>query len=167
MKDTFTQVVRLGLCIAALAVLLYAVDALYYAPQRLPICVQEKLPPGHICLEHVLRHWQDKQMPNQYKVVWVDARSESDFEVHHLMLSEERMFPIRPGEAMQQQVDAAIERLIDAERRGECVVVFCSQDCNAAEQVAEELRRTGLISAPIYVLEGGWAALKKSSIVED
>lgn len=167
MKDTFTQVVRLGLCIAALAVVLYGADAFIYAPQRLPLCEQDRLPPGHICLEQVMRNWQNKQNPGHYKVVWVDARSESDYEVHHLMLSEDRMFPIRPGASMQQQLNAAIERLIDAEQRGECVVVFCTQDCNASEEIAKELRSTGLISAPIYVLEGGWSALKKSSLVKD
>ena len=167
MRDTFTQVVQLGLCIAALAVALFAADALVYAPKRLPVCVQEDLHPGHICLEQLLRTRQDKQHPGQYKVVWVDARSENDFEVHHLMLSEGRMFPIRPGAQMQQLLDAAIERLIDAERRGECIVVFCTQDCTASSEVAEALRQTGLIQAPVYVLEGGWAALKKSSIVKD
>lgn len=167
MKDTFSQVIRLGLCISALAVVLYGVDALYYAPRRLPICVQEELPPGQICLDHLLRHWQSKQDPSRYRVVWVDARSESDYELNHLMFNEERVFPIRPGADMQQLMDAAIERLMDAERRGECVVVYCTESCNASTEVAEELRRSGLITAPIYVLVNGWAALKRSPLMKD
>lgn len=167
MKDTFSQVVRLGLCIVALALALFAADAFVFAPGRLPACVQERLPEGRICLESLLKVWQDKRHPGHYRVVWVDARSESDYELHHLMMSEERVFPIRPGADMQRLTDAAIERLMEAEQRGECVVVFCTADCTASTDVARELRGTGLIKAPIYVLEGGWAALKRSSLVKD
>ena len=167
MKDTFSQVIRLGLWITALAVLLYGLDALVYAPKRLPICAPEELPEGHICLEQVLRHWEDKSHPGLYKVVWVDARSESDYEVHHLMLNEDRVFPIRPGASMQALMDAAIERLMEASRRGECVVVFCTRSCSSSEEIARELRESGLIDAPIYILEGGWDELKRSHLVGD
>lgn len=167
MKDTFTQVIRLGLCIVALAVALYMADAFIFAPGRLPACVQEQLPEGRTCLEALLKTWQDKERPGHYRIVWVDARSESDYELHHLMLSENRVFPIRPGAEVQQLIDAAIERLIEAERRGECIVVFCTTDCNASTEIARELRETGLIKAPILVLEGGWTALKQSGLVKD
>lgn len=168
-KDTFTQVIQLGVGIAALAALLYGADALYFAPRRLPPCVQERLPEGRICLEHLLTTWRNKQAPGQFKVVWVDARSENDYELHHLMMNEDRVFPIRPGGGAQTQrlLDAAIERLIEADRRGECIVVFCTAECTASTEVADILRQSGLIKAPIYVLEGGWAALKKSSLVKD
>ena len=167
MKDTFTQVVRLGLAITALAVALYGADFLYFAPKRLPACVQAQLPEGHICIESLLKAWMDPKRPGFYKIVWVDARSENDYELHHLMLSEDRVFPIRPGEEMQQQLDAAIERLIEAEQRGECIAVYCTRSCNSSTEIAGELRKTGLINAPIYVLEGGWEALKQSSLGKD
>ena len=57
-------------------------------------------------------------------------------------------------------LDAAIDRMVSAEKRGEKVVVFCTRDCASAEDVAARLRELGLISAPIFVLEGGWDALK-------
>lgn len=167
MNDTFTQIVRLGVLMLALAVALYAADALYFAPRRLPICVQSALPEGRICLETLLRTKKSRQQPGKYDIVWVDARSESDFELNHLMMPDDRVFPIRPGSAMEQLLDAAIERLMEADERGECIVVFCTQDCSASSDIAEELRRTGLIKAPIYVLEGGWPALKQSSLVKD
>lgn len=165
MKDTFTQVVRLGVAILLLAVVLYAADTLYFAPKRLPVCVQEKLPEGRICLEQLLKAWQGEA--GRYKIVWVDARSESDYELNHLMMPDDRVFPIRPGASMQALRDAAIERLIEAESRGECIVVFCTNDCSASTEIAQELQETGLIKAPIYVLEGGWAALKQSSLVKE
>ena len=167
MRDTFAQMIRFGLGILVLAGLLYGLDTLYFAPRRLPPCVQSQLPPGHICLETLFSLQKDPRNPRHYKVVWVDARSESDFELNHLMFPDDRMFPIRPGIAMQQLLDAAIERLMSAHARGECIVVFCTESCNSSDQVAQELRDTGLIRAPIYVLEGGWPALKRAGIAEE
>lgn len=167
MRDTFAQMIRFGLGILVLAGLLYGLDTLYFAPRRLPPCVQNQLPPGHICLETLFSLQKDPRNPRHYKVVWVDARSESDFELNHLMFPDDRMFPIRPGGAMQQLLDAAIERLMSAHARGECIVVFCTESCNSSDQVAQELRDTGLIRAPIYVLEGGWPALKRAGIAEE
>lgn len=167
MKDTFTQVVRIGFGIVALAVALYGADALWFAPHRLPLCEQEKLPEGRICLETALKRWMRPGEPGKYDIVWVDARSENDYELHHLILSEDRVFPIRPGVDMQQLLDAAIERLIEATDRQEGIIVFCTSACTASSEIAEEIRRTGLVEAPVYVLEGGWEALKKSDLVKD
>ncbi|MBR4107137.1 MAG: rhodanese-like domain-containing protein [Akkermansia sp.] len=153
MKDTYTQVFRLGAVIVALAVVLYWADRCFFAPHRLPLCVQAELPPGRMCLETLHARYKNK-------VVWVDARSAADFELNHLMLSENRMFPIRKGPEMPHLVDAAIGRLLEAGEQGECIVVFCSGDCTAAEDVAQELRDLGMLDAPIYTLEGGWDALR-------
>lgn len=158
MKDTFAQLIRLGVIIVALAVVLYWVDAAWFAPRRLPACVQAELPEGRICLETLRAKWQDK-------VVWVDARSESDFEVNHLLFNDNRMFPIRPGTARQQLIDAAAERLMLAGDKGECVVVFCTGDCTASDDIAKELRELQLTEAPIYVLQGGWDVLKAAGMV--
>lgn len=158
MKDTFAQFIRLGLIILGLAAVLYWVDSVWIAPHRLPACVQEKLPENRVCLETVLSRYGNK-------IIWIDARSESDFELNRLMLSENRMFPIRRGAMMQQQIDAAIGRLLEAQEHGECVVVFCNNDCSSAEEIAEELRALGMIDAPVYTLEGGWDALKARNLL--
>ena len=158
MKDTFAQVIRLGLIILGLAAVLYWADTAWMAPHRLPPCEQDKLPENRICLETVLSRYGDK-------IIWIDARSAADFELNQLMLSENRMFPIRRGVDMQQQMDAAIGRLLEAQERGECVVVFCTADCGSAEEIAGELRALGMIEAPIYTLEGGWDALKARNLL--
>ena len=160
MKDTFTQAIRLGIIILLLACVLGWADAVFFAPRRLPVCVQSKLPEGRICLETLRSRHQDR-------VVWIDARSQSDFELNHLMLPENRMFPIRKGPAMQQQIDAAIGRMLEAAEKNECIVVFCTADCTASDEIAAELRALGLIDAPIYTLEGGWPVLKASGMVND
>ena len=160
MKDTFTHAIRLGIIMLLLACALGWADAVFFAPRRLPACVQEQLAPGRICLETLRQRHQDR-------VVWIDARSQSDFELNHLMLSENRMFPIRKGAAMSQQIDAAIGRMLEAADRGEAIVVFCTADCTASDEVAAGLRELGLIEAPIYTLQGGWPALKAAGMVND
>ena len=158
MRDTFAQFIRLGVAILGLAVVLYWVDATWFAPRRMPPCVQEKLPENRMCLETLRARYGDR-------IIWIDARSEADYELNHLMMSENRMFPIRRGVDMQLQIDAAIGRLLEAHERGECVVVFCTADCGSADEIAAELRRLGMIEAPIYTLEGGWDALKAAHML--
>lgn len=158
MKDTFTQLIRLGFVILAVAVVLYWVDSAFFAPRRLPACVQAELSEGRVCLETVRMEYGDK-------VVWVDARSESDFEVNHLMFNDNRMFPIRPGARRQELLDAAVERLMAAGEKDECIVVFCTNECTSSEDIARELRSLELTEAPIYVLEGGWEVLKAAGMV--
>ena len=158
MRDTFAQFIRLGVAILGLAVVLYWVDATWFAPRRMPPCVQEKLPENRMCLETLRARYGDR-------IIWIDARSEADYELNHLMMSENRMFPIRRGVDMQLQIDAAIGRLLEAHERGECVVVFCTTDCGSADEIAAELRRLGMIEAPIYTLEGGWDALKAAHML--
>ena len=157
MKDTFTQAIRLGIYMLILALVLGWAEVAFFAPRRQPACVQEKLPAGRICPETLAAQYGER-------VVWVDARSQSDFELNHLMLPDNRMFPIRKGAELQQLIDAAIGRLMEAQERGECVVVFCTGECTAAEEIAAELRELGLIEAPIHVLEGGWEVLKASGM---
>ncbi len=159
MKDTFLQCLRLGIAIVAVAFLLYWVDAAFFAPGRLPACRQEQLPPGRVCLDTLQAQGLDK-------VIWIDARSQSDYEINHLMLSDNRAFPIRSGAQFEGQLDAAIDRLVSAAECGEQVVVFCTRDCESAEGIAERLRGLGLIEVPISVLEGGWDALKAGGIVQ-
>lgn len=158
MRDTLTQFIRLGIVILAVAACLYWVDAAWFAPKRLPACHQAALPKGRMCLATLRERYHDK-------VVWIDARSAGDYELNHLMLTENRMFPIRKGAELQAQIDAAISRLLEAADRGECIVVFCTGGCGAAEEIAEELRSLGMIDAPIYTLEGGWDALKAAGMI--
>lgn len=157
MKDTLMQFVRLGIIILMVGFVLFWADKTWFAPHRVPPCAQETLPAGRMCLETLMQQYRDH-------VVWVDARSQSDFELNHLVLGDNRMFPIRKGADMQQLTDAALARLMEAQERGECIVVFCSGDCGAAEEIAAELRSLGLIEAPIYTLEGGWDALKAAGM---
>lgn len=158
MKDTLTQFVRLGVIILMVAFVLFWADKTWFAPRRLPPCVQASLPAGRVCMETLRREYRDR-------IVWIDARSAGDFELNHLMFADRRMFPIRKGADKEQLMDAALARLMEAQERGECIVVFCKGDCGAAEEIAAELRALNLIEAPIYTLEGGWDTLKADGMV--
>ena len=157
MKDTFTQFVRLGLIILALGVCLYWVDSTWFAPRRLPPCVQSELDAAgknHIC-------WDTLKGRHGNNIIWIDARSDADYEVNRLAGRDVCMFHIRPRpfELMQQQADRAMARLDEAADRGECIVVFCTNNCTDSEDVAAYLKECG-IEAPFYVLEGGWDTIK-------
>lgn len=154
MKAFTKQFVQLGLAMAVLAAALYALDAAVFAPRRVPPCVQAQLPPGRVCLQTLLQQY------GRDKVVWIDARSETDYRTDHLQDAPGRLFPVRKGEQMQDQLDAALERMLEAAERGECVAVFCTGGCGAAEEIAAEIRSLGMVEAPVYVLEGGWDALR-------
>ncbi len=162
-----SQFLGLGVCILMLGGVFYGLEKLYFGPRRALPCSQASLPEGRICPQELVDHWRDARNPSHYKVVWVDARSESDYELNHLLGQGNCIFPIRPGANMPRLLDAAIERLIQAERKGECIVVFCTASCSSSEEVAEELRRTDLISAPVFVLEGGWSALREMPYLQD
>ena len=167
LRKMFSQIVGLGVCILLLSGAFYGLEKLYFEPHRVPPCVQKNLPEGRICPQELVDHWRDARDPSHYRVVWVDARSESDYELNHFLRQGNCVFPIRPGAKLSHLLDAAIERLIRAEQNNECIVVFCTSSCTSSEEVADELRRTGLISAPVFVLEGGWSALREMPYLQD
>lgn len=155
MRDTFGQLVLLGLIIVLVALGLWYVDSAYFAPDRMPPCRQENLPQGYVCLENVMRDWGDR-------IVWIDARDQSSFERGHILLAEGRMFPLRKGSDYEELLNQALERLLDANEQSECIVVFCGHNCSSASEIADSLRELGMIEAPIYILEDGWDRIKKS-----
>lgn len=155
MRDTFGQLVLLGFIIILVALGLWYADAAYFAPGRMPPCRQENLPQDHVCFENVMRNWGDR-------IVWIDARDQSSFERGHILLAEGRMFPLRKGSDYEELLNQALERLLDANDRGECIVVFCGHNCSSASEITASLRELGIIEAPIYILEDGWDRVKKS-----
>jgi len=154
MKKTLYQFIKLGFGILLLACILGIIDRSFFEDKRLPACEDSKIPTGHICLDTLLRKWGSR-------IVWIDARSQGDFEINHLQLAENRLFQIQASKEKQAQIDAAMERLMASSERQECIVIFCTLECSKSDDIAEELRALELIDAPIYVLEGGWAAIRK------
>lgn len=151
-KNILPQFIKLGLIILSMGIVLAWIDSAIFEPRRLPPCMQENLSKERICLDTIFSHWKEK-------TVWIDARSQNDFEINHLRLPDNRMFQIQPGALMQEQIDTAIGRLLEAEENQECIVIFCTADCSKAEDVAKALRELEL-GSPIFILEGGWDAIR-------
>lgn len=154
MKNTLYPFIKLGLGILTLAFILGIIDRSIFDDKRLPACEDSKIPAGHICLDSLLAKWGER-------IVWIDARSQGDFEINHLQLADNRLFQIQTGSQKQAQIDAAMERLMASSEQKECIVIFCTLECSKSDDVAAELRELELIDAPIYVLEGGWEAIRK------
>lgn len=155
MRDTFGQFVSVGLLVLLAALGLWYTDTMFFEPYRLPPCRQQNLPEGRICLETAFEQWGDR-------VVWLDARDQSSYERGHITLAPGRMFPLRHGADFEELLNAALERLLDAASNNECIIVFGGSEHSDAEKVAQSLREMGIISSPVYVLEGGWERVKES-----
>jgi len=84
--------------------------------------------------------WKDR-------VLWVDARSETDFNKGHipgaLLLNEDDWSGLLPG-------------LVQTWTPDRVIIVYCSsRSCQASEGVAKRLRDEAGFSS-VYVLRGGW-----------
>lgn len=125
------------------------------------ICVQAELSEGHVCLSTVMKDWDGR-------VLWVDARSQDAFErsttvdaggVRRLGVGGQ-VLPLRNDLQGETLLAQAMPRFLEAE--GLKIVVFCDKSCQSADEVAARLRSPDLgIEAPVYVLEGGWDALRR------
>ena len=154
MKDTFTQFIRLGLLILTFGMVLYWVECTWFAPARI-VCEQDKLDAegkGHICWHTLMQRYAPD------KIIWIDARSEADYEKNRLAGT--NAYPIRPGVQRDEFFLNVEERLFNATERGECIVVFCTASCTASDEISAYLRDEGGLDAPVYVLQGGWDTIK-------
>lgn len=86
-------------------------------------------------------------------VLWVDARSESEFASEHV------------SDAVCLNFDNWTEqfpKFLDRYNSGQRVVVYCSAtSCQLSREIASKLRASGVSDA--YFLEGGWEAWKQQN----
>jgi rhodanese-related sulfurtransferase len=85
------------------------------------------------------------------KILWVDARSESEFAAGHI-----------PG-ALSLNFDNwpdAFPKFLDHYNPSQRVIVYCSaSSCQLSREIAEKLRASGVTAAGF--LKGGWEAWQK------
>lgn len=121
--------------------------------RRVPCDARRLANPDEICLDRVTGEWRGK-------VLWVDARSRSDWKRDGLPGS--LLFNIDPAEDMNRMEAEAAQRISEAER----VVVYCaSESCGTSRQVAGRIRDMGL-GPQVYVLHGGWQALRAAGMIK-
>jgi rhodanese-related sulfurtransferase len=86
-------------------------------------------------------------------VLWVDARSESEFASEHV------------SDAISLNFENWTEqfpRFLDRYTTGQRVVVYCSAtSCQLSREIASKLRDSGVPEA--YFLEGGWEVWKQQN----
>jgi len=90
-------------------------------------------------------------------VLWVDARSEAQFQNAHM-----------PGAVLltEQRWEQQLADFLDRWRPGQQVVVYCgSTSCEASHGVARRLRQE-LGLEEIHVLKGGWEGIEKYGPLE-
>jgi rhodanese-related sulfurtransferase len=86
-------------------------------------------------------------------VLWVDARSESDFASEHV--------PDAICLNFANWTDQ-FPKFLDRYSPGQRVVVYCSAtSCQLSREIADKLRASGV--GDVYFLEGGWEAWKQQN----
>jgi rhodanese-related sulfurtransferase len=134
------RAVRQAMVILGLA-LLPAVLAAAFHPRRPP---WEQARPGEITIETALR-WGSS-------VLWVDARPPIEYQAQH----RQGAVPLSP-----ENWDLDLPKFLDAWGSERRVVVYCSStSCELSHEVAQRLEKSGISN--VYVLRGGWEAMRKS-----
>lgn len=119
-------------------------------PERSLRCDAMTLKPDEVCLESI---------PVGSDVVWVDARSRTDWEKNGVPGS--LLWNLDPAEDMQVfEAEAAVRISMNPR-----VIVYCGdENCGVSRQIAARIRALDL-GAEVSVLHGGWRALNEAGRV--
>lgn len=121
-------------------------------PLRTLVCDPATLKPDEVCLQQITEGTQ---------VVWVDARSRTDWKKNGLPGSV--LWNLDPAEDMQAFEAELAVRITEIPR----VIVYCGDEaCGVSRQVAERIRALGL-GAEVSVLHGGWRALSEAGRIRN
>lgn len=112
-------------------------EAIYF---RDKVSWESRISPSEQATLEQTQNWGDS-------VIWVDARTEHDFERDHI-----------PGAISlnEDHWNELLPQLLGVWSPEKRIVVYCSsQSCNVSHEVAQRLRsETGLQN--VFILEGGW-----------
>lgn len=121
-------------------------------PQRALRCDPATIQPDEVCLE---------QIPPDAAVVWVDARSRTDWQKNGLPGSV--LWNLDPAEDVAVFEAEVAMRIAETPR----AIVYCGdENCGVSRQVAARIREIGL-EAEVSVLHGGWRALSEAGRVRN
>lgn len=144
----FRQILWVFGCAIAAAALTYGFKG---PPNRRLFCDVATLKSDELCLS---------QISASENVLWVDARSRKDWQADGLEGS--ILWNLDPAEDMLAFEAAAAERIAAASR----VVVYCGdENCGISRQVAGRIRNMDL-GPGVFVLRGGWRALREAGRVK-
>lgn len=144
--------------LAVIAAISFSASALTWRvvgpPQRDIPCDPASLKPHEICLAQVMEKWQGK-------VLWIDARSRTDWEANGIPGS--ILWNLDPKEDFQLFEAEAMQRLVE----GPVVVVYCNEgNCGTSLQVVERVLKLE-VTREVYALHGGSGALRSAGMLRD
>ena len=136
--------------ITAIALVLAAVTWWIKGPPEKG-CDPASLKPGEICIQSI---------PTDRDVVWIDARSRTDWQRDGLKGS--ILWNRDPAEYSDKMEQEAVMKIFETPY----VVVYCSdKGCGTSKKIAERIRELEL-GAEVHVLHDGWNALKEAGMVD-
>ncbi len=107
-------------------------------------CDPSLIEKGQICLQSI---------PSDREIVWIDARSRSEWERDGLPGS--ILWNMKASEDANAMEAEAINRIFTTPY----VVIYCNDEgCGTSKKIAKRIRDLDM-GAEIYVLHGGWQAL--------
>jgi len=127
------------------------------APDRKPVvvaCDPAKLKPDELCLNDVILMGADQ-------FLWIDARSRAEWQANGYEGS--LLWNLDPDEDPNVFAAEAAAQMFEGPR----VIVYCGDEsCGLSRDVAGQIRKLEL-GNEIFVLHGGWSALRAAGLVKD
>ena len=161
MKSFLFSALKLALLVGLLTSLIWYIHTDIQEYKRFS-CNPAELKPHHICLPTVLEDWKEN-------VLWIDARSQDAFERTATKEGDSSftllglpIIPLRNDSQAEELLIQAMPALLKASQEDKKIVIFCDASCSSSEEIAQKLRNPNLgLQSEIYVLEGGWEALRR------
>ena len=136
--------------ILAIAVVAAAVTWWIKGPEEAG-CDPQQIEAGQICIQDI---------PTEREVVWIDARSRSEWERNGLPGS--ILWNLDPAEDKNAMEQEAVMKIFNTPY----VIVYCAdKGCGTSKKIADRIRELEL-GAEVHVLHDGWQALKGAGMVK-
>jgi len=147
MKKTLLQTSA----ILGLSVMAALISAWTVGKPAAETCDPSALQPGEICLQDV---------PTDKPVVWIDARSRSDWQQNGLPGS--ILWNLDAAEDVNAMENEAVMKIFTTPY----VVVYCNdKGCGTSSKIANRIREMKDLQAEVHVLHGGWKTLQAAGRV--
>lgn len=121
-----------------------------YVKEDRPDQTKVIVPEGYISIDRILDEYGGK-------VIWVDARSRSDWQYDGVKGS--LFISSDPRENTEELIEENSQALFEAEQQGIAVVIYCNASgCSDSGMVKKQLMDAGF-ELPIFLLHGGYSAI--------